>query len=124
MKKKGAARMAMSNAEFRASGTVRSIDDFADRTLRRVVGNLPRLNARLLAAVDRGLAISEDTGELRGSVSEVRGESGPRDWVVGVAAAAEHAPHVEYGTDRMNAQPYLRPALEEISRSAADVLSR
>ncbi len=48
-----------------------------------------------------------DSGELRTSIR--------RDPVVGetvsIRATAEHAMYVENGTSRMDAQPYLKPAL-------------
>ncbi len=49
-----------------------------------------------------------DTGNLRSSlnfsVSEDEAEIG---------TPVEYAPYIEYGTSRMAAQPYLRPALDE-----------
>jgi len=35
-----------------------------------------------------------------------------RDWVAEVGAEATYAAYVEFGTQYMRAQPYLRPALE------------
>ena len=49
-----------------------------------------------------------DTGTLRGSIThEVEG----RFAVIGTPV--EYATHVELGTSRSRAQPYLRPAIEE-----------
>ena len=49
-----------------------------------------------------------DTGRLRNSIThEVEG----RFAVIGTPV--EYAPHVELGTSRSRAQPYLRPAIEE-----------
>jgi HK97 gp10 family phage protein len=49
-----------------------------------------------------------DTGTLRGSIThEVEG----RYAVIG--SNVKYAPHVELGTARAKAQPYLRPAVEE-----------
>lgn len=49
-----------------------------------------------------------DTGRLRNSIThEVEG----RYAVIGTPV--EYAPHVELGTSRSKAQPYLRPAIEE-----------
>jgi HK97 gp10 family phage protein len=50
-----------------------------------------------------------DTGELRGSISHRRMGDG---WAV--VASAPHASYVEYGTSKMAAQPYLRPAAEGV----------
>lgn len=49
-----------------------------------------------------------DTGNLRNSIThEVEG----RFAVIGTPV--EYGPHVELGTSRSKAQPYLRPAIEE-----------
>ena len=65
-----------------------------------------------------------DTGRLRGSLTwKTRDHSGQgmtdaesvsrpnRSWVLHVGTNVEYAPHIEYGTVRMKAQPFLRPAL-------------
>jgi HK97 gp10 family phage protein len=58
-----------------------------------------------------------DTGRLRRSISsDVEG----KELVVGtVSADTEYAAYVEYGTSRMHAQPYLRPAMLEAQRAWA-----
>jgi HK97 gp10 family phage protein len=49
-----------------------------------------------------------DSGNLRSSITtEVKDEE------VIVGTNVEYAPYVEYGTKRMRAQPYLRPALDK-----------
>jgi HK97 gp10 family phage protein len=52
-----------------------------------------------------------DTGRLRSSISwavQIGGEG-----IVGrVGTDVEYAPYVEFGTSRMRAQPYLRPAIQ------------
>lgn len=48
-----------------------------------------------------------DTGELRGSIEA----EAPIGNTVRIVARADYAAHVELGTSRMAAQPYLRPAL-------------
>lgn len=53
------------------------------------------------------------TGKLRDSISgTVRHESGDVSLLVG--SPVEYAYYVEFGTGSMSAQPYLRPALEEL----------
>ena len=68
-----------------------------------------------------------DTGRLRGSITyrTQRKESRldapatakdqvsrpARKWTLHVGTNVEYAPHLEYGTVKMGAQPYLRPAL-------------
>ena len=49
-----------------------------------------------------------DTGTLRNSITH-----DVRDNVAIVGTNTKYAPHVEYGTRHMRAQPYLRPALDE-----------
>src|SRR5690606_528191 len=54
-----------------------------------------------------------DTGELRSSISS--SVSGRGMNARGrVTAAAAHAAHVEWGTSRSPAQPYLRPAIRSV----------
>lgn len=61
-----------------------------------------QLEARRLAPVD--------TGRLRASIQHVMGadDRGP---YADVGTNVQYAPHVEYGTVHMAAQPFLRPAL-------------
>jgi len=51
-----------------------------------------------------------DTGNLRNSITYVK--IMPRLW--GVGTNVEYAPYVEFGTYKMRAQPYLRPAFEAV----------
>lgn len=46
-----------------------------------------------------------DTGELKNSIKETK---------EGMEVDAKHAVHVEYGTFKTPAQPYFRPAYEEM----------
>lgn len=55
------------------------------------------------------LLVPVDTGYLKGSIT--KGGAGGA-WFV--EAAAHYSSFVEYGTRKMRAQPYLRPALENI----------
>jgi len=54
-----------------------------------------------------------DTGELKASIKVVKEEV---DGAAGVAVVADsdHSLPVEYGTRFMDAQPYLRPALDAV----------
>lgn len=58
-----------------------------------------------------------DTGNLKNSVLA---EPDGNDWVVGVGAP--YAIHLEYGTLRMSARPFMRPAFERTIRSVGDDL--
>jgi hypothetical protein len=57
-----------------------------------------------------------DTGNLRSSITHV--VTRDEDGLVGyLGSGVEYALDVELGTYKMEAQPYLRPALDEIVRS-------
>ena len=58
------------------------------------------------------LACPVDTGRLRNSISHAVDEA---DGVVYIGTNVEYAPYVEYGTSKMKAQPYLKPAATEHS---------
>lgn len=55
------------------------------------------------------IGVPVDTGFLRGSIQSARG---PENSAI-VAVAAEYGAYVEYGTSRMGAQPYMRPAVDQ-----------
>ena len=52
-----------------------------------------------------------DTGNLKNSIQT---ESGDSDLTKYVGPHTDYAVHVEYGTYKMRAQPYLRPAAERV----------
>jgi HK97 gp10 family phage protein len=55
-----------------------------------------------------------DTGNLKGSIAwRVEGKTG----IVGTRV--EYAPYQEYGTRKMQAQPFLRPALDKMRKKIA-----
>lgn len=72
----------------------------------------------LIAEEARRLA-PVDTGELKNSIHSELGEEGGF-----IAVDAEHGPFVEYGTDRMAAQPYLRPAIETKTDEALQLIAK
>lgn len=63
------------------------------------------------------------TGNLRRSIT-VEDGPGPRE--VNIGTDVEYAPFQEFGTSRMGARPYLRPAFDqnkpEVEREIADAL--
>ena len=66
--------------------------------------------SELLRIAERAVGlVPVDTGELRGSIAHQKMGSG---WAV--VASAPHAGYVEYGTSKMAAQPYLRPAAQGV----------
>ena len=51
-----------------------------------------------------------DTGRLRASITTEKIDTA----TYGVGTNVEYAPYVEFGTRKMAAQPYLRPAVERV----------
>lgn len=62
-----------------------------------------------------------DTGHLRGSVTH---EVDAGDNAVYIGTNVEYAPHVELGTSRQKAQPFLRPAASEHGAQYREVLKK
>ncbi len=64
------------------------------------------------------LAAPVDTGTLRNSI--MLDEVTPERAILG--PHVDYAEHVEFGTSRMAAQPYLRPAVDEHEREIVDAI--
>lgn len=60
-----------------------------------------------------------DTGRLRASITTQR--LGPLTY--GVGTGVEYAPYVEFGTRKMAAQPFLRPAAHKVKETIGSGLS-
>ena len=95
----------------------------AERVIRATEANI-KLALRAGATIVKGDAVMRcpvDTGQLRNSIHEAIYD----DYAI-VDSNVEYAPHVEYGTSRQRAQPFLRPALDEnmddIKRVMGDIL--
>ena len=93
-----------------------TIDDAAlDRLFRSTAGPVAKELKRLGVRVNRRAKqlAPVDTGRLRSSiVNETQLDE--RGLVEIVGTDVEYAGHVELGTSRMAAQPYLRPALDAV----------
>lgn len=74
-----------------------------DRGVQRAAGKIADL-AQQLAPVD--------TGELRDSIHV---EEDPQPGFYRIVASAPHAVYVEFGTHKMQAQPFLTPAAQRVS---------
>lgn len=73
-----------------------------------VAKDLLRRTIRVESAAIRGCPV--DTGRLRSSVTHQVQQDGKG--LVGIVGTdVDYAPHVEFGTVNMAAQPFLRPAL-------------
>lgn len=91
-----------------------AFDDNALRTLFEsedgpVGRELARRTIRVETAAKRLSPV--DTGRLRSSITHEMGHEGG-DLVGRVGTNVDYSPHVELGTSRMRAQPFLRPALD------------
>lgn len=58
-----------------------------------------------------------DTGRLRNSITHA-----VEDKAVYIGTNVEYAPHVEYGTVKQKAQPFLRPAATEHSQTYKQII--
>lgn len=64
-----------------------------------------------------------DTGNLR---SKIYGESGKKngDIIARVGTNTEYASFQEFGTSKMEAQPFIRPARDEMQRESANIVKK
>jgi len=87
---------------------LQSLDGAVTSHLQTAMGEIAQLverRAKELAPVD--------TGTLRASIGHVVNRMG-RDAITAIIGSdVEYAPYQEYGTYKMAAQPFLRPALEQ-----------
>jgi len=71
------------------------------------------LNSALIVERDAKTKVPVDTGRLRGSISHKDENFGSDNPAVTVGTSVDYAKHVEFGTSRQAAKPYLYPALIE-----------
>jgi HK97 gp10 family phage protein len=91
---------------------IKSLDSIGKQIMNEV-DNILAQSAGEMEAIAK-TDVPEDTGVLASSISsklEVHNEGYVR-YVV--ESDTEYAIHVEYGTDNMEAQPFLRPALDKV----------
>jgi len=72
---------------------------------------LKRLGLKVQRGAKRRCPV--DTGRLRASIAEELGEDG-RGLVEVIGTDVEYGAYVELGTSRAAAQPFLRPALDDV----------
>ena len=90
-----------------------ALPDAEEAKMKRIVLQIER-DAKKKAPVD--------TGNLRGSIASrvIRNTDGEVTGVVG--SNVKYAPFQEFGTSKMEAQPYLRPAVEENREKIRELL--
>lgn len=73
--------------------------------------------AAIVVTMDAVPRVPVDTGNLRGSIThKVEGAEAK------VGTNVDYAPHVEYGTHKMDAKPYLRPAIDAQRANIENIL--
>jgi HK97 gp10 family phage protein len=65
-----------------------------------------------------------DTGNLVNSINTVLISSDDTSAFAEVGTGVEYAEHVEFGTSRMQAQPYMRPAFDENAETIKATIQR
>lgn len=94
------------------------MSNFTASNLRALVKRVQVERVELVALAIMNAAIQKapvDTGELMQSIRARPMNAEGTVWRV--SAHAPHALHVEFGTYKMRAQPYLRPAVAEVLNS-------
>lgn len=83
-----------------------------DKDIQRILSNAVSQGA---AVVERSAKqkVRVDTGRLRNSIREMKKVESPGRSESQVGTDVEYGPDNEFGTARMAAQPYLRPAVDE-----------
>jgi len=121
---------------------VKVTTNFKERELRLAGFNTMGKSAFEIGLIVQSLAkplVPVDTGRLRGSITtQARdhgtamegGQSGDRiqsptdPLEVLVGTAVFYSPYIEYGTIRRGAQPFMRPALEQVRGKTQSILAK
>ena len=86
------------------------------------------VESALLVERDAKIKTPVDTGRLRSSLTHVSEDTGSDNPSIKVGTNVEYAVHVEFGTSRQPAKPYLYPALieneQKIKRKLAEAVRR
>lgn len=64
-----------------------------------------------------------DTGRLKGSITTNKSGKGS-SYQVSIGTDVEYAPHVEFGTYKQSAQPFLHPAFDNLSPKIIDRVNK
>lgn len=116
---KGAAQLVANDAKVRVArgpktGRVYTTRFLTNRTTGRIFPSEPRVPHQASAP---GEAPATDTGKLAGSIV-----AGAKGLTATVEARSVYAIHLEYGTRRMAARPFLVPAFEANRQRAGDLI--
>lgn len=106
----------MSGKDYVGQSTYIVFDEAAlaqvfDSTQGPVAKTLQKTAIRVVNAAKRLCPV--DTGRLRSSITSEIGKDS-NGLVARIGTDVEYAPYVEFGTKRMHAQPFLRPAADDI----------
>lgn len=112
-------QLAMIDIDFRKIERLKKAIKRAPSLITEELGNAVRDLVLLVEAEAKKLC-PVDTGKLRASITPVI-----ESWAAGYVGTNTHyAPHVEYGTRKMDAQPFLEPAFLEGKRVASKVFGQ
>lgn len=96
----------MSRVEISAT----AVSQFLENPVGSLARDLEQRSVEVEAGAKRLCPV--DTGRLRASISHELGRD-PAGMYARIGTDVEYSIYVEVGTSKMNAQPYLRPALKE-----------
>lgn len=96
----------------------RNLDRLAGAERRRAQQDGLEAGARIVETYAK-IACPVDTGFLRNSITV--DEVTPMEAII--APHTDYAEHVEFGTSRMAAQPYMRPAIDEHENEIVQAVS-
>ena len=109
-------KLAIIDIDFRKIGRLQKALARAPGIITEELGTAVRYLVLLVEAEAKKLC-PVDTGKLRASITPVI-----ESWAAGYVGTNTHyAPYVEYGTEKMPAQPFLEPAFLEGKRQASKV---
>ena len=94
------------------------------KAAKKIVRKAVRSGAKLIHAEAKRL-VPVDEGEIKTSIKVRAGKSkrGRKEININVIAGTDHAGAVEFGTDVMEAQPFMRPAADNKGRAAVAVIA-
>lgn len=80
-------------------------------------------NAGLVVVNEARTRAAVDTGAMRASINAQDDSVTDTGAFVNVGPTVNYAPHQEFGTSKMKAQPFMRPAVDENEAQIGNVIS-